>query len=80
MPRQITIRNPSPQLSRRLVSLSKARGTSLNRTVLTILDQAVGVSERRDRLLRYATWTPEDLTEFNNTLALQRTIDDELWK
>ena len=80
MPKQITLRNPSPQLSRRLQSLSKARRTSLNRTVLTLLEEAVGVSERRERLLRYATWTAEDLKEFEDALALQRTIDGKLWK
>jgi hypothetical protein len=38
------------------------------------------VDERRRRLTRYATWDEEDLTEFKEALAAQRTIDDELWR
>jgi hypothetical protein len=33
------------------------------------------VTERRKRLARYTTWTPDDLAEFNDALAAQRTID-----
>jgi len=37
-------------------------------TVLEILESAVGVAERRQRLARYTTWT----AEFNAALAAQR--------
>jgi hypothetical protein len=63
-----------------LQSLSRSRGQSLNSTVLEILESAVGVDERRRRLARYATWTQEDLEEFNEALAAQRTLDDPLWR
>jgi hypothetical protein len=33
----------------------------------------IKVSERRRRLARYMTWTAEDLAEFNEALAAQRT-------
>jgi len=48
--------------------------------VLGILEAAVGVDERRHRLARYATWTPEDIAEFNEALAAQRLVDDPLWR
>jgi len=80
MSRQLTIRGVSEEVGQRLENLSKARGRSVNATVLEILETAVGVDERRRRLARYATWTPEDLAEFNQALAAQRTVDDPLWK
>jgi plasmid stability protein len=80
MSRQLTIRGVSEEVGQRLENLSKARGRSVNATVLEILETAVGVDERRRRLARYATWTPEDLAEFNQALAAQRTVDDPPWK
>lgn len=80
MSRQLTIRGVSDEVGQRLESLSHARGQSLNATVLEILEAAVGVDERRRRLARYATWTQEDLKEFNDALAAQRIIDDPLWR
>lgn len=80
MSRQLTIRGVSDEVGRRLESLSHARGQSLNATVLKILESALGVDERRRRLARYATWTQEDLEDFNEALAAQRTIDDPLWR
>jgi plasmid stability protein len=80
MARQLTIRGVSEEVGRRLEKLSRARGQSVNAIVLEVLADAVGVDERRRRLARYATWTPEDLAEFNEALAAQRTIDDPLWR
>jgi plasmid stability protein len=80
MARQLTIRGVSEEVGQRLESLSRARGQSVNATVLAILEAAVGVDERRRRLARYTTWTAEDLKEFNEALAEQRTIDDPLWR
>ena len=80
MAKQLTIRGVSDEVGQRLESLSRARGQSLNAIVLEILEAAVGVDERRRRLARYATWTPDDLKEFNEALATQRPIDDPLWR
>jgi len=80
MGKQLTIRGVSDEVGQRLEGLSRARGQSLNATVLAILEAAVGVDERRRRLARYATWTQEDLEEFNEALVAQRSIDDPLWR
>ncbi len=80
MAKQLTIRGVSDEVGSRLESLSRAKGRSVNSTVLQILESAVGVDERRRRLERYATWTREDLEEFEQALAAQRQIDDELWR
>lgn len=78
-PKQITVRNPSPELTRRLKTLAESRGESLNKTILRLLSDAVGIDERRQRLLGYATWTEEDYEEFEAAQASQRVVDEEMW-
>jgi len=79
-PTQITIRNVSQELAERLRALSKARGESLNATVLHLLRDAVGIRQRCDRLARYATWTGEDQRAFEQALGEQRVVDEEKWR
>jgi plasmid stability protein len=79
MAKQLTIRGISDEMGERLENLSQTQGQSVNTTVLKILEAAVGVDELRRRLSRYATWTPEDLAEFDEALAAQRTVDGPLW-
>ena len=80
MPKQLTIRGVSREVGSRLESISRARGQSVNATVLQILEDALGTHQRKQRLAKYATWTREDLAEFQEILADQRRIDDELWQ
>jgi plasmid stability protein len=80
MARQLTVRGVSEEVGRRLETLSKTHGKSVNRLILEILEAAVGVDRRRERLKRYVTWTEQDLREFEEALASQRVIDDELWR
>lgn len=78
--RQITIRHPSPELTRRLKALAGARGESLNATILRLLGEAVGIEERRERLQRWATWTESDAAEFDEALRAQRVVDAAIWR
>jgi plasmid stability protein len=80
MARQLTIRGVSEEVGRRLEGVSRAKGQSVNATVLEILASALGVDERRRKLTRYMTWNQDDLAEFNEALAAQRSIDDPLWR
>lgn len=77
---QITIRNPEPELTRRLKAVAEARGESLNATILRLLAEAVGFEERRERLQRWATWTESDAADFDEVLKAQRVVDDRLWR
>lgn len=79
-PKHITIREPPEELSRRLKALSEARGESIDATVLRLLEDALGVNERRERLRAWATWTDEDASELEDAIAKQRRIDDHLWR
>jgi len=80
MPKQLTIRGVPREVALRIESISRARGQSVNATVLQILEDAVGIQQRKLRLEQYATWTKEDLAEFQEILSDQRRIDDELWR
>ena len=77
---QLTIRGVPDELARRLRGLARQRGESLNSTVLALLREAMGLDARRTRLARYATWTPDDLDEFERALHEQRRVDPDLWK
>ena len=79
MSKQLTIRGVPEEVAERLTRISQERGRSVNSTVLEILQEAVGVEERRNRLQRMATWTDQDKVEFESALAAQRVIDEELW-
>lgn len=79
MATQLTIRGVTDELNRRLTKLGKSRGQSVNTVALRILEDAVGIDARRQRLDRYMTWSPADLKEFEQALKDQRVIDDELW-
>ena len=79
MVKQLTIRGVPDEVGRRLETLSRERGQSINATVVAILESAVGYEERRKRLERYATWTTADREQFESALAEQRTVDDADW-
>lgn len=79
-PRQLTVRDPSPELSRRLKEVAAARGESVNSTILRLLEQALGLEARRERLRRYATWTEDDRAEFDAALRDQRRTEPDLWR
>lgn len=76
---QITIRHPTPELTRRLKAVAQARGESLNATILRLLAEAVGLEERLERLRVWATWSEGDAAEFDAALKAQRVVDDRLW-
>lgn len=80
MAKQLTVRGVPDETSRRLEALSRERGTSVNATVLEVLNQAVGVDERRRRLERYVTWSEAEAQQFDAALSEQRAIDEDLWR
>lgn len=66
--------------NRVLTRLSRESGESVNTMALRMLEHAVGIDARRQRLRRYATWSEDDRVEFERALSDQRVIDDELWR
>ncbi|MDQ3380198.1 MAG: hypothetical protein M3546_07725 [Actinomycetota bacterium] len=81
--RHLTIRHVPADLARALDEEKRRRGNSLNRTVLELLAQALGLSTgRRTNGLRdlAGRWTNEELAEFERAVALTEQIDEELWQ
>ena len=77
--KQLTVRGVSTQLGRRLEEMSRARGQSVNATVLELLEQAAGIEGRKEWLRRFMTWTPEDVREAGEIVRQQRVVDAKAW-
>ncbi len=82
----ITVRNIPPELAAILEQEARSSDTSLNKTVIRLLEKATGLLRRPGRR-RYhdldelaGSWTPEEAAEFDSALADQRHIDPELWR
>ncbi len=82
--KHLTIRDVPPELSEALEREKRQRGRSLNRTVIELLSQALGVGpgRRRSNGLRAlaGTWSASDLREFEEAIASTDEIDAELWR
>lgn len=80
----MTIRNVSADLAAALEEEKSRRGLSLNRTVLALMKEALGVSDEAERsngLRRLAgTWTEDEFLEFEEAVRPFREIDEELWR
>lgn len=78
----ITIRDVDGQLAHALEQAKRKRGTSLNRTVLDLLRQALGLEEASsgNGLRKLAgAWSEEDLERFEKATAPFEQVDEELW-
>ncbi len=80
MGHQLTVRNVSPELDRRLRDLSEAKGQSVNSTVLELLESGIAVEKRLDWYAEWAEWTEEDAAKFDEVVAWQRTVDARDWE
>ncbi len=82
----ITVRNIPPELAAILEKEAQSSDTSLNKTVIRLLEKATGLLPRPGRR-RYhdlddlaGSWSPEEAAEFERALGDQRQIDPELWR
>ena len=78
----LTVRDVPPEVAAALKREKRRRGESLNRTVIELLSQSLGVGTTRSNGLgRLAgTWTEEEFQEFERAVAPFEEIDDELWR
>ena len=83
----MTVRNLVPALARAIRSKADEVRSSINRTVISLLEKALGISRRHegkrihDDLDHLAgAWTEDEAIAFHKALQTQRTIDAELWK
>ena len=81
--RHLSIRHVPPNLASALDAEQRRRGTSLNRTVLDLLAQALGLDpeKKTNGLEAFAgTWTQEEFDEFEAAVQFTEQIDEELWR
>ena len=79
----MTIRNVSPELGAALDAEKRRRGLSLNRTVLALMEESLGVGgkPRSNGLRRLAgTWSEEEFRQFEKRVAPFNEIDEDLWR
>lgn len=84
----ITLRNLPPDLVRVIRQKAEEKGTSINKAVISLLEERAGLRDgkKREKHLYHdleglaGSWTKEEALEFEKGLAAQRTIDPDLWK
>lgn len=80
----MTIRNVSAELSAALEAERRRRGLSLNRTVLNLMQEALGVSagaSRSNGLRRLAgCWNEDEFRDFEQAIAPFSEVDEDLWR
>jgi plasmid stability protein len=82
----ITLRNLPDALSRLIRRKAATEGISLNRAVIRVLEERLGLRQglpepRHHELDPLAgSWSDAEARTFDATLAAQRAIDPELWK
>ena len=80
----MTIRNVPPDLAAALDGERRRRGLSLNRTVLELMRQALGLGEdgpHSNGLRQMAgTWSEAEFRQFEKNAAPFARIDDEIWR
>ena len=87
MMKQLTVRGVKNDLHNALKAEAIRRGMSMNRIILLLLREAVGLTNGSrqgsavfDDLDHLAgTWTEAEAAEFQRQLASQRVIDEDLW-
>ncbi len=84
----ITLRNIPLELQETIRQRASEEGLSLNKTILRMLEESLGLRQRggRRRSIHHdldhlaGTWTEEEADAFDAALADQRQVDPELWQ
>jgi plasmid stability protein len=78
----LTVRNLPEDLADALAREKQRRGTSLNRTVIDLLEQSLGVRGKRSNGLRKlsGTWTANQQRRFLDSIRCLDEIDQDLWR
>lgn len=84
--KMITLRNLPASLDRTIRQRAKKNGVSVNKVIISLLQDRLGESELRP-VRRYhdldglaGSWSKQEAEVFEKTLAQQRAIDPEMWK
>lgn len=80
--KNITIRNLPPEVADALEQEKRRRGASLNRTVIELLSQGLGVGSARSNGLAAlaGSWSEDEFRHFEEAVAPFGEVDPELWR
>ena len=80
--KNLTIRNLPPAVADALEREKRRRGESLNRTVIQLLSQGLGVGGVRSNGLAglAGRWTEEEFRDFEGATLPFNELDPELWR
>ena len=80
----MTVRNIPTELAQALEKERRKRGTSLNRTVLALLRNALGVASQAapsNGLRQLAgTWSEAEYKQFEQAVAPLSEVDEAMWR
>jgi hypothetical protein len=83
----ITVRNLPPEVARRIKQKAKKERISLNRAVISLLENATGIRSADSKDVLHhdldelaGCWSEDEYQEFLETLHEQRQIEPEVWK
>lgn len=85
-PDQLTLRSIGARLRAALEGEARRRGQSLNKTVLALLAERLGLADEAepveyDDLDELAgTWSKAEGARFDDSLRAQRQVDAKLWR
>ena len=82
--RQITVRGITDDLQREIQSRARSHNESLNKAVIRLLMQAVGLDrpdkKKRDLSDLAGSWGESEASEFEQNVRVFETIDEDLWQ
>jgi len=83
----VTLRKLPPEVIKVVQRRARERGTSISKAVISLLEEAAGVRQKRLAPTLYhdldtlaGSWTKEEAASFEKGLRKQRRIDPELWQ
>jgi len=78
---QITLRKLPENLENQIRKLAQKNHSSLNRTIIELLEKALGSGIKKRNLSKLAaTWSKQEATEFENNTKTFEQIDEDIWK
>ncbi len=83
----VTLRKVPPEVSKVVQRRARERGTSINKAVISLLEEAAGIRRKGHGSTLYhdldalaGSWTKEEAATFEEVLRKQRRVDPELWQ
>ena len=84
--KQITVRDIPPDIEKRIRKETQRKKVSINKALLSILQKTTGKLGKDRKILFHdldhlsGAWKREEREAFAKALAIQRTVDEDLWK